>query len=50
VTYTALAVLLILTCVALGASGRVGLGRSRPAFALAAATVVAQLALLLIAR
>ena len=48
--YTALAVLLVLVCVALGASGAVSPGRSRPAFALAAATVAAQLVLLLFAR
>ena len=49
--YTALAVLLIVVCVALGGSGAVRLGRSRrPAFALAAAMVAAQLALLLLAR
>ena len=48
--YTALAVLLVVVCVGLAGSGVVGLGRSRPAFALAAAIVVAQLALLLLAR
>jgi hypothetical protein len=48
--YTALAVLLVLVCVVLGSSGAVGPSRSRPALALAAATVVAQLVLLLVAR
>jgi hypothetical protein len=50
VIYTALAVMLILVCVALGASGAVDPGRSRPALALAAAMVAAQLGLLLFAR
>jgi hypothetical protein len=48
--YTALAVLLVLASVVLGASGAVGPGRSRPALALAAATVTAQLVLLLLVR
>jgi uncharacterized membrane protein YgdD (TMEM256/DUF423 family) len=50
VIYTALAVLLVLVCVSLGAAGAVGLDRSRPALLLAAATVAAQLVLLLVAR
>jgi hypothetical protein len=50
VIYTALAVLLVVVSVLLGAAGAVGPGRSRPALALAVAMVAAQLVLLLFVR
>jgi hypothetical protein len=50
VIYTALAVLLVVVCVVLGAAGAVGAGRPRPALVVAAAMVVAQLVLLLSVR